>query len=399
MNRRHFIVKSSAASAALLTGTSLFAGSILNAKNNQINVGVIGTGGRGLGLIPILNKIDGLNVYACCEVIPSRLKKAIDRSEGKAKPYTNYKALLDDKNVDAVVIATPFYTHSEIAMASIDAGKHVYCEKTLAKSYQGIKDLVAKVKSSKKIFQTGHQYHSSKLYAHVIDLVNDGKIGKILSLESQWNRVGDWRKWVPKDGTEKGVNWRMYREYSGGLTAELCSHQIDFTNWLLKSTPKQVMGFGGIDYWKDGRETYDNVHLLFNYDSGVRAKFSAITTSNKNSGGYQIKILGDKGTIQLTGYNAWFLPAEKYAKAKQTEVDGVSGATPQVGYRFSGQPINVVDKDPTKTALTDFRDSIYNNTEPKSNLATGANTAVCVQMGLDAMYNNKIVTWDDSNNV
>ena len=111
---------------------------------------------------------------------------------------------------------------------------------------------------------------------------------------------------------ERQVNWRMYREYSYGLTAELSSHQIDFSNWLLKSTPKKVIGFGGIDYWKDGRETYDNIHLTYSYPSGVKASYICLTSNGKDD--YQIKLMGDKATIIIGYQNAWKYPEGKYNK-------------------------------------------------------------------------------------
>jgi len=186
----------------------------------------------------------------------------------------------------------------------------------------------------------------------------------------------------------------MYKEYSGGLTAELCSHQIDFANWVLGEAPSQVFGTGGIDYWKDERETYDNVHLLFSYPSGVKATFTSIISNAKD--GYQIKVLGDKGTIIISETKAWFYPEEKLNKVVG-EVDGVSGATMSWDEN-KGYPINTEHLNPSKQALIDFKQAILNNKQPLSNIYTGAKTAVCVQMGLDAMYQNKIVKWDKNFN-
>lgn len=221
--------------------------------NDTINIGVIGAGDRGGGLTSIINSIDGINVIGLCDVLPFRLEKAMSKANSKPKGYTDYSRLLDNKDIDAVIISTPFHSHSKIAIDALDAGKHVYCEKTLAKGYDDIKALVRKVENSNPIFQTGHQYHSSRLYTHVVDLIKNGKVGKISAFECQWNRHGNWRRSVPDPKLEKAINWRMYREFSGGLLAELCSHQIDFTNWVLDETPEKVMGVGGIDYWKDGR--------------------------------------------------------------------------------------------------------------------------------------------------
>ncbi|WP_142785499.1 Gfo/Idh/MocA family protein [Changchengzhania lutea] len=389
MKRREFIIKSTLASAAV-SATSFAIGSNLNFENaiETINIGIIGTGARGAGLIPSINHIKNFNVVACCDILPFRLENGLARVNGKAKGYKDYRELLDNKDIDAVLIATPFSTHSQIAIDALDASKHVYCEKTMAKGYDGIQNLVQKVEQSKAIFQTGHQYHSSRLYTHVVDLIKNGKIGKIIAFDCQWNRNGDWRRPVPDPDLERIINWRMYREYSGGLLAELCSHQIDFANWVLNETPNQVMGTGGIDYWKDGRETYDNIHLIYNYPSGVKATFTCLTGNSRDD--YKIKVMGDKGTIILDYHKAWFFP-EGQTKKELGDLDGVSGATIKWD-KGLGIPIDVDHKEPSEQALLDFRDSIVLNKEPVSNIATGSNTAVCIQMGLDAMYNNKIVT-------
>jgi predicted dehydrogenase len=388
MKRRDFVIKGGLGAMALATSTSVLGNFIShNGANDAINIGVIGTGDRGGGLIPVLNRIDGINVTACCDVLPFRLENGLTKAGNNPKAYTDYRKLLDNKDIDAVLIATPFNTHSQIAIDSIDAGKHVYSEKTMAKGYSGIDSLVQKVSQSPQIFQTGHQYHSSRLYNHVVDLIKNGEIGKITAFECQWNRNGNWRRSVPRPELERALNWRMYREYSGGLVAELCSHQIDFVNWVLGETPEKVMGVGGIDYWKDGRETFDNIHLIYSYPKGVKATFTCLTSNSMDD--YQIKVMGDKGTIILDYKEAWIYPEANYKK-EIGNVDGVSGATKQ-WEQGKGIPIKVEHAEPSKQALMDFRDSILNNSKPESNIITGANTAVCVQMGLDAMYNNEIV--------
>ncbi len=390
MKRREFISKSGLASAGIVAGTSTL-GAISKTfnSNNMINIGIIGSGNRGSGLIPILKNVEGVNVAAVCDTIPFRLEQGVSKTENKAKAYSNYKRLLDNKNIDAVLISTPFNTHASIALDALDAGKHIYCEKTMAKGFKGINVLLEKASHSKTIFQTGHQYHSSRLYKRVVDLIKAGEIGKITAFECQWNRNGNWRRRVPDPALERAINWRMYREYSGGLVAELCSHQIDFVHWVLGENPKKIMGTGGIDYWKDGRETFDNIHLLFEYPSGVKAKFTCLTSNAMN--GYQIKVHGSKATILLDYTKAW-IQYEKGYKKEIGDVDGVSGATKsyKAGHRI---PIEVSHLDPSKQALIDFRDSILNNTQPISNITTGANTARAVQLSLDAMYNEDIRYW------
>ncbi|MCL6274522.1 Gfo/Idh/MocA family oxidoreductase [Muricauda sp. 2012CJ35-5] len=390
MKRREFVAKSGIAAAALSASGPMWGMNTVFDKNSDVRIGIVGTGDRGGGLAPIINEIPGMSVTACCDILPFRLESGLQKAGGKAKGYSDYRSLLDDKNVDAILVTVPFSEHAKVATDALDATKHVYCEKTLAKGYQGIQELVAKVKTSKNIFQTGHQYHSSRLYTHVVELINQGKIGKIVAFDCQWNRNGNWRRPVPDPKWERMINWRMYREYSGGLVAELCSHQLDFVNWVLKATPQKVVGIGGIDYWKDGRETFDNVQLIYSYENGVKATFTCLTGNAMDD--YKIKVMGDKGTIILDYVNAWFYP-EGAEEKELGEVDGVSGATVN-WVKGKGIPLEVEHLDPSKQALMDFRDSIRNNTKPTSDITTGANAAVCVQMGLDAMIDERIVEWD-----
>lgn len=397
MKRREFVIKSGLATAGLATSACATANVMgFNKPNSTINIGVIGTGDRGQGLIPNINSIDNFNVVACSDILPFRLEKGLSKAQNQnVKGYSDYRELLDNKDIDAILVATPFNTHSKIAIDAVNAGKHVYCEKTMAKGYEGIKDLVKTVNNSKNIFQTGHQYHSSRLYTHVVDLIKKGKIGKIQAFECQWNRNGNWRRPVSDPKLEKMINWRMYRALSGGLLAELCSHQLDFANWVLDAMPNKVMGIGGVDYWKDGRETYDNIHLIYDYPGGVKAKYTCLTANSKDD--YQIKVLGDKGTIILGYAKAWFFPEGKLNK-KLGDVDGVSGAT--VSWeKGKGIPIVLDHIEPSKQALIDFRDNIINNKTPKSGISTGAKAAICVQMGLDAMYNQSIVEWKPEFNI
>ena len=388
MKRKDFIINTGLITAGIgLAPTGVYSNFF---KNNRIKLGVIGTGSRGNGLGLVIKNIEGLEVIACCDILPFRLERALEISK-KAKAYNDYRKLLEDKDIDAVIISTPFNTHHQIALEAIETGKHIYCEKTMAKGYKAIKDLVDKSKDNKNIFQTGHQYHSSRLYVHVVDLIKKGEIGKVVAIESQWNRNADWRRPVKDKKYEKNINWRMYKEFSGGLLAELCSHQIDFCNWILNSTPVKVMGDGGIDYWKDGRETYDNVHMIYTYPNGVRAKFTCLTSNAKDD--YKIRVFGDKGTIILDYTKAWIYPEKSYKK-KYGEMDAVSGAT--INWEQNqGIPIKKEHMDPSKQALVDFRDSIINNTPAKSDVFTGAKSAICVQMGLDALYNNQIVKWKE----
>ena len=394
--RRSFIKKSAVAfSAPLITVKSDLFSIFKSSPLNQLNIGIIGNGDRGQGLIKLISKIDGMRLIAICDNLQFRLDQAA-KIAPKAIKYSNYKELLSNKNLDAVIISTPLNTHASIASDAVDASLHIYCEKTMVKGDISTMNLVKKVKKDhNKIFQTGHQYHSSRLYSHIVELVQSGEIGQIIAIQAQWNRNGNWRRQVEDPKFERQINWRMYREYSYGLTAELSSHQIDFSNWLLKSTPKKVVGFGGIDYWKDGRETYDNIHLTYSYPSGVKASFTCLTSNGKDD--YQIKVMGDKASIIIGYKDAWIYPEGKYNKVIK-DVDGVSGATSS-WIEGKGNPIKFDHKEPTYQALEDFRYAIINDSTPMSNLKSGADVSLAVDMGIRAMDTEQVVSWDPKYNL
>ncbi|MEQ9309951.1 MAG: Gfo/Idh/MocA family oxidoreductase [Balneolaceae bacterium] len=390
MKRKDFIRSTGLIGAAALT--SGFAGAYRSKEFKELNIGVIGTGDRGTGLSHLYKDIDGAKVTACSDIIPFRLEDCIKNATNGAKGYEDYRKILDDKSIDAIIIAVPYGLHDEVLEDVLQSGKHIYCEKTMIKGIQPAKDLVKRVNNYSPIFQVGHQYHSSRVYLKAIEIINSGYLGHVESIECQWNRNGDWRRPVPDPKWERMINWRMYREYSGGLTAELCSHQIDFCNWVAGTTPTHVSGFGGIDYWKDGRETYDNVHIMMQYANGMNTKFTSLTTNSYER--YQIKVQGLKGTLVLNYGNARIY-LENFEEARETGlVDGVSGATSEAWAKGESAPIEVLeDMDPSAQALIDFRDSINTGKEPISNVKTGADVSILVSMAIEAMDTKSVVEW------
>ena len=393
MNRRAFIRNG----GIVLSATPFISNTTLNtfSKNDQINIGVIGTGDRGGGLIKVIkDRFPQFNVIAACDLIPERLERAVGNGAKKCKSYVNYKALLEDKKVDAVIIASPLSEHHQMAIDALDAGKHVYCEKTMTFHVNETFDLIDRVEDSGKIFQVGHQYRSTPLYFQVADMIRNGYIGDVTNVYIQWNRNGDWRRPVPDPKLERLINWRMYRDFSGGLTAELHSHQIDFVNYVFDDYPTRVMGFGGIDYWKDGRETFDNVNTIFDYSSGFKMNCISLTANSHE--GYLIKFKGNKGTIKMNMEEAWIYSEEKKETALK-DIDGVTGATALSWSKGEGVKIqpekNLEGWFNTQYALQAFYDSLMDNKTPYSNVYNGGGTAICVRMAIDAMRKGTIEPW------
>jgi predicted dehydrogenase len=381
ISRRKFVA-SSAISFSGLAVLGLPALGKAPSKADKLRIGIIGTGNRGAGIASLIKEMAGLELCACCDLIPEHLQNGMQLAAKGARAYTDYRQLLDDKHVEAVIIATPLYLHYPMAVASLDAGKHVYLEKSMTYAISQSLDLVKKVRSSDRIFQVGYQNRYYAMYHKVKEVVRSNWIGRVTHFECQYNRNSNWRVPVKDPGMERVLNWRMYREYCGGLLSELCSHEIDMVNFLLDSHPLKVMGMGGINYWKDGRDTYDHIRAIYEYPNGIQASFTSVLSNAYN--GYNMRILGDKGTIEMQREKA-FIYAESLENTRGI-VDGVTGATREA--ITQGKPVELVFSqpgeqllEPTTYALQDFLDCIRNRRKPLSNVESGRDASVAILLG------------------
>jgi predicted dehydrogenase len=394
MSRRKFLQQSGLLAGGLFLNNTLVKGFGKDFQQT-IKVGIIGCGDRGLGLLSVLKGMPArFEIAAICDVLDFRLKDAQKMTAGlPVKSYTDYRKLLDDKSLQAVVIATPLSLHYEMSVAALNAGKHVFQEKTMTYSLEQAIRLAEKVKQHpKQIFQVGHQYRYVPLYFKVKEMIEKGYLGKVTQIDCRWDRNWNWRRPVPEGYSDRQINWRMYKEYSGGLVAELLSHQIDFVNWAFNTHPDQILGTGGIDFYRDGRETCDNVQVMLRYEqAGMIGNFGA--TCGNARDGYIFKLKGTRGTIALLVNEGMFYPEPSVRKELET-VDGVTSASKIEWTKDGGIPIlKEKMKDGTWYALEDFYQSIVYHKEPASNVRTGATTAICVDLSNRAIYNNRIETW------
>ncbi len=297
VTRREFLVGSAAALTGLASiGVFTEATGKTLSKEDVINAAIIGTGNQGCFLLERAVKIPNVRFVACCDIQESNLARGLSIAK-EAKGYKDYYQLLERKDIDAVLIATPLHLHARMTVDALRAGKHVFCEKMMAYSIDEAKHMIRVARQTGLTLQIGHQRRYDPDYQHAYKLISDGILGRITHVRAHWNRNASWRRPCPDPKLDELINWRLYRRYSQGLMAELGSHQIDIVNWMLQETPSAVVGVGGIDYWKDGREVYDNVQCIFEYPSGVKFQYQSIT-SNQYDGCYE-QIMGDKGTIVL----------------------------------------------------------------------------------------------------
>lgn len=308
MDRREFVYKS----AALALGGATVAGRAA-AQETPLRVAVVGTGGRGTDLIRKLATITTAEIVAVCDDYPPHLERGAEAAGPQATAYRSYTEMLRSETPQVVVIATPLYLHYEMSMEALAAGCDVFCEKTMCKSVEDSLRLDAEVRKRGAVFQVGLQRRANAIYKQAAAMVQAGMLGRITSVKCQWHRNNNWRRPVPVgrdhpswERLEHRLNWRLYREYSRGLMAELASHQLDVINWFLGTPPARAIGSGGIDYWRDGREVFDNVYCVYEYPLRTpegeaytaRAAYSSIQ-SNAFEGASEL-IMGDRGTLLLT---------------------------------------------------------------------------------------------------
>jgi predicted dehydrogenase len=243
------------------------------AAQDTVGYGVIGVGGRGSLLLKHLRDIGNGRCVAVCDLDAGKTDRAAQIAGTNPAKYQDYRALLDNRNVQAVLIAVPLFEHYPLTRDALLAGKHVFCEKTIVFQPYEVHALRAlAAQHPRQVLQVGLQRRYSKFYQIAKAMVDKGLLGNVTHVHAQWHRNPGWAM--------RGFNWRLYREYSGGLAAELASHQIDVAEWMFGSTPEYVIGVGGLDTWKDGRDVDDNIQLIFKYPNNQKLVYSSITTNS-----------------------------------------------------------------------------------------------------------------------
>lgn len=420
----------------------------VRAANDQVQFGMIGTGSRGSYLLKHLAQIDNGRCVALCDVKQDALDKGAKTIGTNPKTFRDYRELLAQKDVDAVFVTTPLFMHYPITTDALQAGKHVFCEKALVfkpEEVHGLRALAAQ--HPKQILQTGLQRRYSKFYQAVKDMVDKGVLGQVKYIHAQWHRNMINKPsslWTMKPGGDTNLaNWRLYRKYSGGLVAELTSHQVDVADWMFNSGPDWVMGYGSLNDLKDGRDVYDNVQLIYHYPNGQQLTWSGIST-NQHSALFNASrsemgeiIMGTEGTVHLTvGEDihhavAWWYreppketQVEKDAKKKETAIAGATmvagGASRPIPLLFDdlnitkndsflerevkfarrwlyskGVMVQEEDTNPVDTELSSFFQNCRDGKRPRADLEVGMADSIAVMLSNKAMDENRRVYFNE----
>lgn len=200
-----------------------------DAQGGKARLALIGTGSRGMYHVNHLLQIPHAEVVAICDIYQPHLDNAA-KFYPKAKQYKDYNDAIADPNVDGILISTPLHMHAPISIAGLRAGKHVFCEKSMARTLEQCREMYDTYKETGKVLYIGMQRLFDPKYLKAIELINDGTIGQIVGLRNFWYRNNDWRRPVPEPSLERQINWRLYKEYSGGLMTELASHQLQMVH-------------------------------------------------------------------------------------------------------------------------------------------------------------------------
>src|SRR5947207_3861566 len=275
LNRRDFLKGSSFATlmtmlggVELITRAPVQAADLATLVPFQVKCAVIGLGNWGREIIATLSRLKTAQLVAVCDTYPASLKRAAN-SAPNARGVDDYRRILDDKQVQAVVIATPTHQHREVALAALQAGKHVYCEAPLANSVEDAKAIALAAKAARRqVFQAGLQMRSDPQRRFLLDFIRAGASGKAVKAHAQWHKKQSWRMTSPNPDRERDLNWRLRKDTSLGLAGEIGIHQIDAMSWFLNARPVSVTGFGSLIQWKDGRDVPDTVQTIFEYPGG-----------------------------------------------------------------------------------------------------------------------------------
>ena len=305
--------------------------SIAGIGKEVARIGMIGVGSRGQYHMHNLQGIPHARIVALCDTYPVNLEAAHALCPD-AKTYSDYRALLEDPEIDGVVISTPLYNHAVITLDAMAAGKHVFCEKSMALTMDECKSVYDAYMASDRVLFYGMQRMYDPKYIEGVQRIREGLIGDVVGMRCHWFRNADWRRPVPSPELEQSINWRLYRAYSGGLMTELATHQLEVCNWVAGKVPVECVGMGDIVYWKDGREVYDSVNVTYRYSDGRKICYESLISNKYN--GLEEQVLGKKGTADLSK-SFYYLEDDNEISGMRHLMDdirkGVFAAVPSAG--------------------------------------------------------------------
>ena len=410
INRRDFIGTTAVGTAALLgNSTSASALSRVLGANDRIRVGMIGVGGRGNELLhQVVALPEQAAVVAIADAYSGRhdeVKKVVPA----AKTMFDHRELLDMKDIDAVIVATPLHCHARHFVDVLAAGKDLYCEKTMTWSIAEAEQCLAAAKKSKQVVQIGTQWASFGSVQDARKWIADGIVGKIDQVDMWMGRntkhgKGQWVREVPADCTAQNVrwdaflngrksrpfdafkfiNWRLYWEFSGGNITENMIHQV---SWLMAvmdlPIPTAAYMSGGVFSEKDGREVPDTISVTMDFPNDLVVTWQ----SRFNNAHYGLgqRLLGSDGAVEYTaGAN-----------------DMVRGTEHHSGVRYFPEKVNrpagamLEGNTPDTNHMANFFECVRSRKTPNAPVELGYKSAIVAHMA-NVAYRNRLRVTQES---
>jgi predicted dehydrogenase len=404
LNRRRFIHQVSGGAAAL-AGSSVFMPASVLGANDRVRFGLIGAGGRGLDIFKHALAAPNTQAVAVADVYTRRLEEAKQLAP-TIQTFTDFRRLLDDKSMDAVLIATPQHQHALNFVPAIQAGKDVYQEKTMAFNPDHARRMRRAVEGSNRVVQVGVQSVSGKTFARACELAAPDHVGTVTAIHTHHYRnrpYGGWKRSIPPDcnldhvawkefegeaaphefDPQRFINWRFFWDYSGGNVFENMVHQVAF--WYKAfglKIPRRVT-MAGYNYLSPGMEVPDTMDVSMDQPENLLFTWNSSFGNNYfGEDGYDFA-LGNKGTVIRVVDSVTFQPQDHAAHKTGTPAS-VGGEPDMVGS----------DDDDTAAHMRNFFDCVRNRKEPNCPFELGYNSALACQMAIASLRQGRTVHWD-----
>ena len=325
LSRREFLARSAAgtAAAAAVSRSPVVFTAPPDAPGDRLQLGIIGVGARvQSGLLEAAMAVPGVEVVGVCDAYKGRVQRAIARTNGKAKDYGDWKALVADPAIDAVIVATPDHWHRTHVVEALRAGKHVYVEKPMTLTIDDGAPMIAAAKASGRVLQVGSQGMSTKTEETARDIVRSGRLGKVTMIRATYNRntkSGAWLYPIPPDANEQTVDWtaflgpapkrpfslerffrwRCYWDYSGGIATDLFVHLLTSIHFVMDAKmPARVVAMGQNYLHKETHEVPDTINAVLEYPEGFVVNLSS-TFNNEASAESGFEVLGNEASLSF----------------------------------------------------------------------------------------------------
>jgi len=341
INRRYFL--GTAAGAALAGAATLGQPRKGVAANDKILMGLIGSGGRGRGVMRSMMRDSAVEFIAVCDVSEERRNQGVKDAGGKAKAFVDHRELLAMKEINAVLIASPTHWHAPHLFDALNAGKDVYLEKPMSYSIEQGAEMVKAVRKTDRIVQIGMQRRSSPMVREAKQLMEDGILGKVNLVRAQWfwhlqpldknakfRGEFDWERFLgpaPKRPVEpiRALQWRYFWDYEGGIVTDQGTHLMDVVQWLTgKGTPLSAAMQGGS--YQLGYETPDTFCAALEYSDFTASWMCTYTNCYENN--WRIVFQGSEGTM-IVDDDGYRIHAEPWREEKnQKPFKEVRGGIP-----------------------------------------------------------------------